>query len=156
MSVYCWFPLGISWGTIQVMEVMKWFQWSSWSMKQFVHKKAVPLTVASFPADYTRPLQLFSPASLICDRMLLAWRKDIQSVMLCTTTNPSAQFTGSSRIHLLLPLWHSKGGCGDQTQHIVNQLIWQQNLWKVLNIGYFMGYFIGTYCRKVMRNHLPK
>ena len=56
----------------------------------------------------THPLQPSSRASLIWRRMFLALRKDVRLLMSYTTTKPSAHSTGSSRIHLLSPLWHSK------------------------------------------------
>lgn len=46
------------------------------------------------------PLQLSMRASRICRRMFLALMKEVRSLMLYTTTKPSAQSTGSSSIHL--------------------------------------------------------
>lgn len=54
------------------------------------------------------PLQLSMRASRICRRMFLALMKEVRSLMLYTTTKPSAQSTGSSSIHLASELCQEK------------------------------------------------
>lgn len=79
--------------------------------------------------NLTHPLQVSRRLSLICARMFLAFRKDVRSLMVYTTTKPSAQSNGSSKIHLLSSLWQ----CEEKQQK-------QHGCWKS---GYQKGCFWG-------------
>lgn len=67
-----------------------------WALKRLIHF-IIHFNPRCVPSD---PLQLSVRASRICSRMFLALMKEVRSLMLYTTTNPSAQSTGSSSMHL--------------------------------------------------------
>lgn len=90
--------------------------------------------------NLTHPLQVSRRLSLICARMFLAFRKDVRSLMVYTTTKPSAQSNGSSKIHLLSSLWQ----CGGENTGFQSKTTWLLKKQKGYQKGRFWGFRVNT------------